>query len=365
MVKLQEAEKDIVVLPYAAENSNLKLLKTFPEDIPSGISTLKKYFQNATPRMNGESYYIRALLFYNKPFEEITEDIKWWLGEQKAGIWLRKVQEEKVANLGYLLYSLRTMDAERLTRTFSYRYGTKVGIRYRVISTGRRGKYDPNVELPRAIHLEVAEGEAGRVSRMLQDDYASNHSSFPMGIKMRFVPDINQVMNFTTRTKSKTSKALTRLNLMFQQKDTEMTKIYWAIVSKCPRLEEEVLTHYLLKNEERNKSNVFDKKKKNAKEAVLEYKLITRSQKYFLLEVKLHTGRHHQIRAQLARIGCPIRGDLKYGYPRSNKGGGIDLHAREISFIHPVKHERVTIKAPIPKNDNLWKELYHLVIGKS
>ena len=202
MVKLQEAEKDIVVLPYAAENSNLKPLKTFPGDIPSGISTLKKYFQNATPRMNGGSYYIRALLFYNKPFEEITEDIKWWLGEQKAGIWLRKVQEEKVANLGYLLYSLRTMDAERLTRTFSYRYGTKVGIRYRVISTGRRGKYDPNVELPRAIHLEVAEGEAGRVSRMLQDDYASNQSSFPMGIKMRFVPDINQLMNFTTRTKS-------------------------------------------------------------------------------------------------------------------------------------------------------------------
>ena len=164
---------------------------------------------------------------------------------------------------------------------------------------------------------------------------------------------------------AKTSKALTRLNLMFQQKDDQIKKVYWAVVSKCPRLEEEVLTHYLLKNEERNKSNVFDKKKKNAKEAVLEYKLLTRSQKYFLLEVKLHTGRHHQIRAQLARIGCAIRGDLKYGYPRSNKGGGIDLHARELSFMHPVKQEPITIKAPIPKNDNLWKELYHLVIGKS
>jgi 23S rRNA pseudouridine1911/1915/1917 synthase len=102
---------------------------------------------------------------------------------------------------------------------------------------------------------------------------------------------------------AKTSKALTRLNLMFQQKDEQISKIYWAIVSKCPRLEEEVLTHYLLKNEERNKSNVFDRKKNNAKEAVLEYKLITRTQNYFLLEVKLHTGRHHQIRAQLARIG--------------------------------------------------------------
>ena len=91
MVKLQEADKSIVVLPYAAAHSNLKPLTKFPEDIPSGISKLKKYFQNATPRMNGGSYYIRALLFFNKSFEDTTEDIKWWLGKQKGGIWLRKV----------------------------------------------------------------------------------------------------------------------------------------------------------------------------------------------------------------------------------------------------------------------------------
>ena len=158
MVKLQEADKSIAVLPYLAVDSNLKPLVKFPDDVPSGISTLKKYFQNATPRMNGGSYFIRSLLFFNKEFADTTEDINWWLGEQKAGIWIRKVQKEKVTNIGYLLYSLRSMDVDRLTRTFSYRYGTKVGIRYRAISTGRRGKYDPSVELPRAIHLEVAEG---------------------------------------------------------------------------------------------------------------------------------------------------------------------------------------------------------------
>lgn len=148
---------------------------------------------------------------------------------------------------------------------------------------------------------------------------------------------------------------------MFQQKDKEINKIYWAIVQKCPRLEEETLTHYLLKNEEKNRTNVFDKLKKGAKEATLEYKLLTRSQKYFMLEVKLHTGRHHQIRAQLAKIGIPIRGDLKYGAARSKSGGGIGLHAREISFIHPVKQEPVKIIAPVPNQDNLFKEFQSML----
>jgi len=197
------------------------------------------------------------------------------------------------------------------------------------------------------------------VKEYIKEEYNKPGDVF-LGVPHRIDRPVSGVVIF-----AKTSKALSRLSIMFQQKDEQIRKVYWAISSTCPRLEEEVLTHYLLKNEERNKSNVFDKKKKGAKEASLEYKLLTRSQKYFLLEVKLHTGRHHQIRAQLSRIGCAIRGDLKYGYPRSNKGGGIDLHAREISFIHPVKQEPITIKAPVPKNDNLWKELYHLVIGKS
>ena len=202
MAKLQEADKSIVVLPYLAADRDLKPLQKLPTEIPSGIGKLKKYFQNATPRMNGGSYYVRALLCFNKSFDETTEDIKWWLGENKAGIWMRKIQEEKVTRLGYLLYSLRSMDVERLTRVFSQRYRTKIGIRYQVINTGRRGKYDPDIELPRAIHIEVESSQAARVATLLQQDYSSAQSTFPMGIKMRFVPDINQLMNFETRSKS-------------------------------------------------------------------------------------------------------------------------------------------------------------------
>ncbi len=198
-----------------------------------------------------------------------------------------------------------------------------------------------------------------RVKAYIKEKYNKPGDVY-LGVPHRLDRPVSGVILF-----AKTSKALTRLNLMFQKKDEEITKIYWVIVNKCPRLEEEVLTHYLLKNEERNKSNVFDKKKKGAKEAVLEYKLMTRTQNYFLLEVKLHTGRHHQIRAQLARIGCPVRGDLKYGYLHANKSKGIDLHSRELRFMHPVKQELISIKAPVPANDNLWKELHNLVTGKS
>ena len=190
-----------------------------------------------------------------------------------------------------------------------------------------------------------------KVKAYIKEKYNKPGDVF-LGVPHRIDRPVSGVIVF-----AKTSKALTRLSLMFQQKDKEISKIYWAIVQNCPRLEEETLTHYLLKNEEKNKTNVFDKLKHGAKEATLEYKLLTRSQKYFMLEVKLHTGRHHQIRAQLAKIGIPIRGDLKYGAPRSKTGGGIGLHAREISFIHPVKQEPVRIVAPVPKNDNLWKEL--------
>ena len=179
-----------------------------------------------------------------------------------------------------------------------------------------------------------------------------------LGVPHRIDRPVSGVVLF-----AKTSKALTRLNDMFQQKGEAMNKIYWAIVQTCPRIEEETLTHYLLKNQEKNRTNVFDKQKKGAKEATLDYKLLTRSQKYFLLEVKLHTGRHHQIRAQLSRVGMPIRGDLKYGAPRSKTGGGIGLHAREISFIHPVKQEPIKITAPVPQKDNLWRELETMVIA--
>jgi 23S rRNA pseudouridine1911/1915/1917 synthase len=150
---------------------------------------------------------------------------------------------------------------------------------------------------------------------------------------------------------AKTSKALGRLNQMFKHK--EIKKIYWAIVKTKPPVLEETLNHYLIKNQKKNKSFAYDQEVKDAKLASLTYKIIAEADNYYLLEVELHTGRHHQIRCQLAKIGCPVKGDLKYGFPRSNADGGISLHARKIEFIHPVKKESIEIVAPTP-DDSLW-----------
>jgi 23S rRNA pseudouridine1911/1915/1917 synthase len=150
---------------------------------------------------------------------------------------------------------------------------------------------------------------------------------------------------------AKTSKALGRLNEMFKHK--EIKKIYWAIVKTKPPVLEETLNHYLIKNQKKNKSFAYDQEVKDAKLASLTYKIIAEADNYYLLEVELHTGRHHQIRCQLAKIGCPVKGDLKYGFPRSNADGGISLHARKIEFIHPVKKESIEIVAPTP-DDSLW-----------
>lgn len=153
---------------------------------------------------------------------------------------------------------------------------------------------------------------------------------------------------------AKTSKALTRMNKLFT--DKEIQKTYWAIISRRPPNEEETLNCFIIKNAEKNKSYVYNYEKKNSKQASLTYKLLWGSNNYFMVEIDLHTGRHHQIRAQMSSIGCPIRGDLKYGYARSNKDGGIDLHSRSIEFIHPIKLEKIKIIAP-PPDDNLWKEI--------
>lgn len=150
---------------------------------------------------------------------------------------------------------------------------------------------------------------------------------------------------------AKTSKALGRLNEMFKHK--EIKKKYWAVVKTKPPELEETLNHYLIKNQKKNKSFAYDKKVKDAKLATLTYKLIAEADNYYLLEVELHTGRHHQIRCQLAKIGCPIKGDLKYGFSRSNPDGGISLHARKIEFIHPVKKELIEVVAPTP-DGSLW-----------
>lgn len=150
---------------------------------------------------------------------------------------------------------------------------------------------------------------------------------------------------------AKTSKALTRLTKMFKEKQIE--KIYHAIVKNKPVQNEGTISSYIKKNSKQNKSYTYKQEVKNSKHAVLHYKTISKSDSFFLLEIKLETGRHHQIRAQLAEINCPIKGDLKYGYRRPNYDKGISLHARKISFQHPVKKNILSITAPYP-NEKTW-----------
>ena len=151
---------------------------------------------------------------------------------------------------------------------------------------------------------------------------------------------------------AKTSKALTRRKEMFRAGGVKKT--YWAVVKNAPKESEGELVHFLVRNEKQNKSYAYDKEVPNSKKAVLDYRLIGRSENYYLLEVDLKTGRHHQIRCQLAKMGCPIKGDLKYGSPRSNPDGSICLHARRVRFVHPVSKELIELKAPLPEG-NLWK----------
>ncbi len=150
---------------------------------------------------------------------------------------------------------------------------------------------------------------------------------------------------------AKTSKALERMNKMFREKDIDKT--YWALVKNKPYKTKDRLEDFLVKDPKTNKSKVTSEKTSNSKKAILNYSVRQTLNNYYLLEINLETGRHHQIRTQLAAIGCPIKGDLKYGFPRSNKDAGISLHARQIDFIHPVKKEPLKIVAPCPK-DTLW-----------
>ena len=155
---------------------------------------------------------------------------------------------------------------------------------------------------------------------------------------------------------ARTSKALTRLNAMFQSHE-QIQKTYWAIVPANSQLPvANRLENYIWRNEKQNKSFVVKPGTKDAKRAVLSYKVIAQSERYMLLEIQLETGRHHQIRCQLAAIGCPIKGDLKYGAKRSNPDGGISLHARRLEFVHPVSKQLITITAPVP-DDALWQTL--------
>jgi 23S rRNA pseudouridine1911/1915/1917 synthase len=153
---------------------------------------------------------------------------------------------------------------------------------------------------------------------------------------------------------AKTSKALERLNKMFS--DRETSKTYWAVVKNKPPKSEDNLIHFLKRNEKNNTSKAHIKEVPESKKASLDYKIIKELNNYFALEINLHTGRHHQIRAQLQAIGCPIKGDLKYGFDRSNPDGGIHLHARKLRFIHPVSKENIEIVAPTP-SDAIWNSI--------
>lgn len=190
-----------------------------------------------------------------------------------------------------------------------------------------------------------------KVKEYLKDIYKKPGNVF-LGVIHRLDRPVSGAVVF-----ARTSKALSRMNKLFQEKKVQ--KKYWAIVSENPPVEEGRLNHFLVRKPNLNKSFAYTTAKKGSKEASLSYRLMGRTKNYFFLEIDLHTGRHHQIRCQLAKIGCPIKGDLKYGSGRSNPGGGISLHAREIEFIHPVLKEELKIIANPPK-DVLWDEFLEM-----
>lgn len=184
------------------------------------------------------------------------------------------------------------------------------------------------------------------VKQYLKEKYHKPGNVF-IGVTHRLDRPVSGLVVF-----AKTSKALSRLNEML--KNSEVKKTYWAIVKQTPAETEGELVNYLVRNEKQNKSYAYDTEKPGSKKAILHYRLIARSDNYCLLEVDLKTGRHHQIRCQLAKMGCPIKGDLKYGFPRSNPDGSICLHARRVRFVHPVSKEQIDVVAPVP-SDNLWR----------
>ena len=194
------------------------------------------------------------------------------------------------------------------------------------------------------------------VKDYIKEKYAKPGAVF-LGVVHRLDRPVSGLVIF-----ARTSKALTRLNKMFAE--GEIHKTYWAIVRSekirakseqfCDDGQWHTLEHWLVRNEKQNKSYAYPTEKPNAKKAILKYRTLSHSDNYTLLEVHLMTGRHHQIRCQLAAMGCPIKGDLKYGAPRSNPDGSISLMARRVEFVHPVSKEPITVEAPVP-NDTLWQ----------
>lgn len=184
------------------------------------------------------------------------------------------------------------------------------------------------------------------VKEYIKDRYAKPGEVF-LGVVHRLDRPTTGIVLF-----ARTSKALERMNEMFKNRDTQKT--YWAVVKNRPPKQADTLVHFLKRNEKSNTSKAFGKEVPDSKKASLDYKVIRELKNHYALEINLHTGRHHQIRAQLSAIGCPIKGDLKYGFDRSNPDGGIHLHARKLAFVHPVKKEAIEIVAPVP-DDVVWK----------
>ena len=187
------------------------------------------------------------------------------------------------------------------------------------------------------------------VKAYLKDKYQKPGNVY-LGVVHRLDRPVSGVVLF-----AKTSKALPRPNKMFAEHQA-VKKTYLAIVANRPPQQEGTLTHWLTRNEQQNTARAYDREVPGSKKAVLDYRIVAQSERYFLLEIELKTGRHHQIRCQLAKMGCPIKGDLKYGAPRSNPDGSISLHAWRLWLEHPVSHTHITIEAPVP-DDRLWKEI--------
>ncbi|MBO5172672.1 MAG: RluA family pseudouridine synthase [Bacteroidaceae bacterium] len=213
-------------------------------------------------------------------------------------------------------------------------------------------------------HLIIVNKQAGEIvqgdktgdtplSDIVKDWLKEKHNkpgNVYLGVVHRLDRPVSGVVLF-----AKTSKALPRLNKMFAEHD-KVSKTYWAIVQNRPQASKGTLTHWLTRQEKNNTARAYDREVPGAKKAVLDYELIASGDRYHLLEIHLHTGRHHQIRCQLAKMGCPIKGDLKYGAPRSNPDGSISLHARNLTLEHPVSHETISVTAPVP-DDRLWLAL--------
>lgn len=213
-------------------------------------------------------------------------------------------------------------------------------------------------------HLIIVNKQAGEIvqgdktgdtplSDIVKDWLKEKHNkpgNVYLGVVHRLDRPVSGVVLF-----AKTSKALPRLNKIFAEHD-KVGKTYWAIVQNRPQASKGTLTHWLTRQEKNNTARAYDREVPGAKKAVLDYELIASGDRYHLLEIHLHTGRHHQIRCQLAKMGCPIKGDLKYGAPRSNPDGSISLHARNLTLEHPVSHETISVTAPVP-DDRLWLAL--------